>query len=139
MKSCSRATAEVEPGSQEHRRLARQRESPEQQAVCPGRGWGSQVRDRDQKVESRLRRLRHRHTCYWRTSSTTSWLPGGCSVPGLLQASILEWAAISFSRASSRPREQTHTSLPSPALAGRFFITSATWKQSMGSPSVGHD
>ena len=32
--------AEAEPGSQEHRRLARQRESPEQQAVCPGRGWG---------------------------------------------------------------------------------------------------
>ena len=33
-------------------------------------------------------------------------LPGS-SVPGILQAGILEWVAISFSRGSSRPRDQT--------------------------------
>ena len=58
--------AEVEPGSQEHKHLARQRESPEgqtdtccpeQQAICLGRGWGSQVRDLNQKVQPRLRTL----------------------------------------------------------------------------------
>ena len=33
--------------------------------------------------------------------------PPGSSVHGLVQARILEWAAISFSRGSSRPRNQT--------------------------------
>ena len=38
--------------------------------------------------------------------------PVGCSLPGssvhgILQARILEWAAIPFSRGSSRPRDQT--------------------------------
>ena len=36
-------------------------------------------------------------------------LPGS-SVYGILQARILEWVAISFSRASSQPRDQTHVS-----------------------------
>ena len=36
-------------------------------------------------------------------------LPGS-SVHGLLQARILEWFAISFSRGSSQPRDQTHIS-----------------------------
>ena len=43
-------------------------------------------------------------------------LPGS-SVHGILQARILEWVAISFSRGSSRPRNQTLVSY----LAGRFF------------------
>ena len=34
--------------------------------------------------------------------------PPGSSVHGILQASILEWGAISFSRASSQPRDWTH-------------------------------
>ena len=34
----------------------------------------------------------------------------GSSVPGILQARILEWVAISSSRGSSQPRDQTHTS-----------------------------
>ena len=38
------------------------------------------------------------------------------SVPGILQARILEWAAIAFSRGSSRPRD----------YAGGFFIIWAT-------------
>ena len=45
-----------------------------------------------------------------------------CSLPGfsvheVLQAGILEWVAIPFSRGSSRPRNQTLVSF----IAGRFF------------------
>ena len=36
--------------------------------------------------------------------------PPGSSVPGILQARILECIAISFSRGSSCPRDQTYTS-----------------------------
>ena len=43
-------------------------------------------------------------------------LPGS-SVHGILQARILEWVAISFSRGSSRPRDQTQMS----RIAGRCF------------------
>ena len=45
-------------------------------------------------------------------------LPGS-SVHGILQARILEWVAISFSRGSSWSRIEP----ASPALAGRFFTT----------------
>ena len=48
-------------------------------------------------------------------------LPGS-SVHGILQASILEWAAIPFSRGSSRLRDRTQVS-PS---AVRFFTIQAT-------------
>ena len=34
--------------------------------------------------------------------------PPGCSVHGISQARILEWVAVSSSRGSSRPRDQTH-------------------------------
>ena len=43
-------------------------------------------------------------------------LPGS-SVHGILQARILEWVAISSSRGSCRPRNQTQVS----CIAGRFF------------------
>ena len=43
--------------------------------------------------------------------------PPDSSVHGILQARILEWIAISFSRVSSQPRNQTRVS----CLAGRFF------------------
>ena len=36
--------------------------------------------------------------------------PPVSSVHGILQARILEWIAISFSRGSSQPRDQTHVS-----------------------------
>ena len=36
--------------------------------------------------------------------------PPGFSVHGIFWARILEWVAISFSRESSRPRDQTHVS-----------------------------
>ena len=44
-------------------------------------------------------------------------LPGS-SVHGILQARMLEWVAISSSRGSSQPRDQTHVS----CLAGGFFL-----------------
>ena len=54
-------------------------------------------------------------------------LPGS-SVQGIFQARIPEWMAVPLSRGSSRPRDQTHISYVSPALAGRFFTTSAPWE-----------
>ena len=48
----------------------------------------------------------------------------GSSVHGSLQARILEWAAISFSRGSSQHRDQIQVS----CIAGGFFTISATRK-----------
>ena len=48
-----------------------------------------------------------------------NYSPPGSSVHGISQARILEWIAISFSRGSSWPRDQTHVS----CIAGRFFTT----------------
>ena len=50
--------------------------------------------------------------------------PPGSSVPGILQARILEWVTIPFSRGSSRPSDWTLVSL----IAGRFFTVWATRK-----------
>ena len=41
------------------------------------------------------------------------------SVHGILQARILEWVAVPFSRGSSQPRDQTKVS----CTAGKFFTT----------------
>ena len=43
--------------------------------------------------------------------------PPGSPKPGILQARILEWVAITFSRGSSLPRDKTQVS----CMAGRFF------------------
>ena len=48
--------------------------------------------------------------------------PPDSSVHGILQARILEWVAISFSRGSSQPRDRTWVS----CIAGRRFILWAT-------------
>ena len=58
---------------------------------------------------------------------TVDCSPPGSSVHGILQARILEWVAIHFSRGSSLPKDEL-TSLMSPALAGVFFSTGATWE-----------
>ena len=50
--------------------------------------------------------------------------PPGSSVCGILQARILEWDAMLSSRGFSQPSDWT-MSFMSPALAGRFFTTSA--------------
>ena len=46
----------------------------------------------------------------------------GSSVRGILQARILKWIAIPFSRGSSQPRDWTQVS----CIAGRFFTIWAT-------------
>ena len=57
----------------------------------------------------------------------TPWDPIDCSLPdssvhGINQARILEWVAISFSRGSSKPRDQIQVS----CTAGRLFTVWAT-------------
>ena len=52
--------------------------------------------------------------------------PPGSSVHGISQARILEWVVISFSRGSSRPRDQTWVS----CSASGFFTTEPPGKPS---------
>ena len=51
--------------------------------------------------------------------------PPGSSVHGILQARVLEWVAISFSRRSSKPRDQTCVS----CILGRLFTTELPGKR----------
>ena len=53
--------------------------------------------------------------------------PPGSSVHGILQAIILEWVTISFSRGSSQPRDRTRVS----CITGRDFILWATREVSL--------
>ena len=48
--------------------------------------------------------------------------PPDSSVHGILQEKILEWVAISFSKESSQPSDQTHVS----CIAGGFLTDRAT-------------
>ena len=84
-----------------------------------------------QKDVYSLSRLNHGGARLWDTSCCLVaqlclplWNPMGCSpqgssVHGISQTTILEWVAISFSRGSSWPRDQTQIS----SIAGRFFTT----------------
>ena len=53
--------------------------------------------------------------------------PPGSSVHGISQERILDWVAISFSRGSSRPRDQTHVSCIS-CIGGQILYHCATWE-----------
>ena len=55
------------------------------------------------------------------------YIPLGSFLHGIFQARILEWVAISSSRGSSPPRDQTHVSC-NPAVSGGFFTTEPTGK-----------
>ena len=66
--------------------------------------------------------------CCHAQSLSSVWLCDlmGCSLPdssvhGLLQAKIVEWVAISFSRESSRPRDGTHVSCVS-CISRQIYI-----------------
>ena len=59
--------------------------------------------------------------CLILCDSTDCSLPAS-SVHGILQARILQWVAIAFSRVSSQPRDWTHVS----CIAGGFFTIRAT-------------
>ena len=79
--------------------------------------WGHQVRNH----------MRGHWVSEVAQSCLTLCDPMGCSLPsssvhGILQARILEWVAISFSRVSSRPRDQT----PVSRIVGRLFNLWAT-------------
>ena len=50
-------------------------------------------------------------------SDSMDCIPPGSSDHGILQARILEWVAISFSRDSSQPKDQIQIS----RIAGRLF------------------
>ena len=53
--------------------------------------------------------------------------PPGSPVSGILQARILEWVSMPSFRGYSQPGIE-FMSLTSPALAGGFFTTRATWE-----------
>ena len=62
------------------------------------------------------------HTVKVTQSCQTGCHPMDCAVHGILQARILEWVAIPFSRWSSQPRDWTQVS----RIAGGFFTSWAT-------------
>ena len=62
----------------------------------------------------------------------TDYSPPGSTVQGILQARILEWFAISYSRESSWPRDQTLVS----CIAGSFFTVGATRDYTQFMPTV---
>ena len=61
------------------------------------------------------------HVRLFATPWTVAYLPGS-SLHGILQARVLEWVAISFSRGSSLPRDRTRVS----RIPGRCFNLWAT-------------
>ena len=61
------------------------------------------------------------HLCLTLYDPMDCSLPGS-SIHGILQARILEWVAIPFSRASAQPRDQTQVS----RIAGGFFTSCDT-------------
>ena len=73
-----------------------------------------------------------------RSVCLTLWDPMGCnppgsSVPGILQARLLEWVVNSFSRVSSWPRDQIWVS----RTIGKFFTNWATREASRWGLSIG--
>ena len=67
-------------------------------------------------------------------SCLTLWDLPGSSIHEILQARILEWVAKPSSRHIPNPGVEPG-SPASPALAGEFFITSATWEAQAGCTS----
>ena len=79
-----------------------------------------------------LKKLKIELPCVHAQSCLTLCNPMNCSLPGssvhgFLQANILEWVAVAFSRGSSQPKNQTHFSCIS-CIAGGFFTKWATWE-----------
>ena len=89
--------------------------------------WGSsQPRDQTQ-VSCIADRLSHQGNASrawkWKLlSCVTLYDPRDYTVHGILQARILEWVAVPFSRGSSQPRDRTQVS----HIAGGFFTSWAT-------------
>ena len=85
-------------------------ESPGQRSLEGYRPWGSQ---------SCISEVAQ--SCLTLCDPMDFSLPGS-SIRGIFQARLLQWVAISFSRGSSRPRDQTQVS----GIAGRRFTLWAT-------------
>ena len=66
-------------------------------------------------------------SCIW-LCDPVDCSPPGSSVHGILQARILEWVAVPFSRGSSWTRGWTQVS----CIAGEFFTVWATWEACLG-------
>ena len=85
-----------------------------------------------------INKLQYTHTCTRAcvlslSVDLTLYDPKDCSflsssVHGILQARILEWVVMPFSRGTSQPRNRTHTSMSS-ALVNEFFTTEPPGKQ----------
>ena len=76
-----------------------------------------------------------KHACSVACSCPTLWdpvdySPPGSSVHGILQARIMEWAAISISRGSSQPRDRTRISGISCNGRWIFFFFFYYWEAS---------
>ena len=88
--------------------------------------------DTDVLIRTQVQYLYPWHSCSVTQSCPTLCNPMDHSLPGssahgIFQARILEWVVISYSRGSCRPGIKPATPA-SPALAGRFLTTSATWE-----------
>ena len=98
---------------------------------CPGKAWGPGVLQLSQCKFSIMVGMKKKKKVKVLVAQSCLTLcnpidcsPPGSSVHGIVQARILEWVAIPFSRGSSQPRDQTQDSW----FAGRFFILWATRK-----------
>ena len=79
-----------------------------------------------------------RFSCIWLCA--TLWIKSlpGSSVHRILQAGVLEWAAMPSSRGSSRPRDGAHITCGS-CLAGRFFTAEPPGKPKRGVKTANND
>jgi len=81
--------------------------------------WGCKESDTTERLHFHFHFQYHlvlaAHSCP--TLDTLDCSPPGSSVHGILQARILQWVAMPFSRGSSQPRDQTWVS----CIAGTFF------------------
>ena len=66
-------------------------------------------------------------SCVWLFCNHMDDNPPGSSVHGILQARILEYVAISFSRGSSQPRDWIHVS----CITGGFFTAEPAGKNTL--------
>ena len=94
----------------------------QERAICAKKGEDGKVSYRRRKSTAAAAKLLQ--SCptlcmlshFW-LCDPMDWSPPGSSVQENLQARILEWVAIAFSRGSSRPRDGTHVS-----CTGRWIL-----------------
>ena len=84
-------------------------------------------------VGLKRRKLKNQPTEDGALFATPRTVAGQAPLHGIFQARLLEWVAISFSRVSSRPKDQTQVS----CTAGRFFTVWVTREaQRSGGPNL---